>query len=282
MDSETNKKGFFKRNTWFKWLLILSVVAAIVYYSVYFFPEDFSKSSIFTQYKELKDTLLISPLDSVGGQFDSIDTANDTLIVSDSLAIITATDSLYNEYALTDSTNVHEPIIDESYKFGADGAKVGGQSETADANSKGNSSKLASNADMFNELLFAATPSDASLPIDQRFLANKLITSETVLKILATVGKDVLLNGNTDASKEIFASIVREEEIIGILVVDRKGQVVYSSDSKFIRGNIKNIFPKITLTSPVIGQRIANNQLLSCLAIYHTYGQIGNIILITK
>lgn len=274
MNSETNKEGFFRRQSWFKWLLILSVMAVLGYYSVVLFPENFEKSSIFTQYKELKDTLVIAVPDTSIQPMDSTSFVNDSLMIADSTVI----DTIDNEYALPDSTNATTAVIDESYKFGASNKENDGQSSTNDLSTeKGNSSK--SRTDMFHELLIA---SDPTLSLQQNFLTSKSITLETILKILASVGKDVLLNGNSDSSKEIFASIVQEEEVVGILIADRKGLVVYSSNSKFLNGKIKDIFPELTPSRAVIGQSIANDRQLSSLAIYHTYGQIGNIILITK
>ncbi|WP_020535790.1 hypothetical protein [Lewinella cohaerens] len=282
MDSDAKKEGFFKRHTWFKWFLILSATAVTAYYSVYFFPENFEKSSAFTQYKELKDTLVLTMPDTIIDQSDSVITTIDTLVATDSIASATAIDSVDNEYPILDSTTTVS-VIDESYKFGSEDATAEEQSAANGLFDKqGNSAKSEPATNMFSELLFAANTSDTSYTAHQRFLANKMVSLETTLKILATIGKDILLNGNSDGAKEIFASIVKEEGIIGILVADRKGLVVYSSNNKFIDGNIKNIFPNMTSTTPVLGQRITNDQLVSSLAIYHTYGQIGNIILITK
>jgi hypothetical protein len=282
MDSDAKKEGFFKRHTWFKWFLILSATAVTAYYSVYFFPENFEKSSAFTQYKELKDTLVLTTIpDTIIDQSDSIITTVDTLVAKDSIALEIVPDSVDNEYPIIDNTTTVS-VIDESYKFGSGDAITEDQSANDLSDKLGNSAKLAPATNMFSELLFAANSSDTSYAVHQSFLANKLVSLETTLKILATIGKDILLNGNSDGSKEIFASIVKEDGIIGILVADRKGLVVYSSNNKFIDGNIKNIFPSMTSTTPVLGQRITNDQLVSSLAIYHTYGQIGNIILITK
>lgn len=141
---------------------------------------------------------------------------------------------------------------------------------------------IALKSDIFNELFLSNNPIDSSQSAYQAFFSNQVVTSKTILKILATVGKDVLINGNTADAKDIFESIVEEEKIIGILLADRTGKIIYTSNAKFINGTIKSIFPTLNTENHAIGWGRSENQLVTSLAIYYTYGRIGNIILVTK
>ena len=116
----------------------------------------------------------------------------------------------------------------------------------------------------------------------KNFFTKNIVTSKTILKIVATVGKNVLINGNTEDAKDIFESIVEEEAIIGLFLADRTGKIIYASNAKFLNQSIAKVFPTLDTHKHSIGWGSSDHQLVTSLAIFHTYGQIGNVVLITK
>lgn len=278
----SDKIGLFKKYTWLKWIFIVPLASAALYFVVNLLPEDFEKSSMFTQYGELKkDTIqAIIPDTTAEVVVDTSLVNGDTLPLKNTSAILPKLDSTKQGKEGSDSGEATVAIaIDESYKFGADEQKNNSDSLFTNSN---NYHPISIKSTIFNELLLANNPIDTSQIAYKNFFTKNIVTSKTILKIVATVGKNVLINGNTEDAKDIFESIVEEAQIIGILLADRTGKIIYSSNAKFLHGTIDSVFPAINTNQHSIGWGNNEHQLVTSLAIHHTYGQIGNVVLVTQ
>lgn len=268
----TENSSFFQKYPWLKWLLIVPIIAAAFYFSSRFIPKDFEKSSVFTQYGELsKDTIAstIPPVENVETDSITLDTAQLANQETTGLDTMKATiDSKNNKIDLpvTTKSNLDTPI-----------QRIQIETPIIPNNYLATPFKSVHFEDFFSEENLVD-----SLQYDYRpFFNQNMITSKTVLKILAITGKEVLLGGNTEDAKEIFESIVEEQKIQSVTLCDRNGKVIYTSNAKYLNKNIKTVFPNLDLTTHSIGQG-SDNHWITGVAIYHTYGQIGTVVLISE
>ena len=107
------------------------------------------------------------------------------------------------------------------------------------------------------------------------------IGREVYGKILLT-GKDILINGISKDTKDIFTNIVAEENITGVLLCDKQGKIKYATNTKFENAYIKQIFPDFDTNNPSLGWGGNESQMVIATPIYNTFGKVGTVILITR
>jgi|GEM_PF-394534 len=297
MNQDLETIGLFQKYTWLKWLILIPSGIGGLYVTSQLIPKDFEKSSIFTQYGELNDTLLTTNLDTTAAIIDTslisvdsllktnsakVNLAIDSLSEIDSAKIISVVDTLAKAKETIDTGQVETVVIDESYKFG-------GTKESSQINQPSNFTRnqktyqpIASKETIFNELLMTPNSTDSVQSNQMDLLSSSLISVKTVLKIAATVGKNVLMHGNTEDSRDIFESMVAEENIISITLCDREGKVIYTSNAKFMNGNIQTIYPTLDTKNHAMGWGSDQTELMTSIAIHHTYGRIGNVVLVSR
>jgi hypothetical protein len=99
-----------------------------------------------------------------------------------------------------------------------------------------------------------------------------------LLKVLAFLGQDILAKNNVNTSAAMINAIAESSDIDHIDVFDRKGNRKYSTteNPEEFSGITKLAnFQKIIIES-------VNDQNCVFLPIFHTYGQIGYVVVIMK
>lgn len=135
--------------------------------------------------------------------------------------------------------------------------------------------------DLFEELLLPENPQADTERSFNEYAQEKMVNAKSVLKLLSIIGEAILLDDNTSENQAILEAITESEHILGILIVDRKGRVVYATNRKYVNGSISNILPKVALDSDKLSWFQEENQTVASLPLFHTYGKIGLAILIT-
>ncbi len=142
--------------------------------------------------------------------------------------------------------------------------------------------KLTPKQGFFDSFSFGNNQADTVAAAYQQFFNQELLSSKTVLKILAITGKDVLLNGISTDAKDVFASILSEKNVSGILLCDQNGAIKYATNAKFEARNIQQIFPDFDATNPAMGWGSSETEMVTSMPIYHTFGKVGTVILVVK
>lgn len=319
MSQEKEKTSFLKKYTWLKWLLLLPFLGIAIYFGINSLPEDFSKSDAFTQYGELNTDSIISPINldtlvETSALMDTItkdtsktiDTIRQIEIASldiDTIGTVpTNIDSIQVEPVAFKDTIRQSPLQDiplpENREDTVVSSPVAAPSSepvkekvieetivptpSISTNPVPVTTSIVSKNSLLNETLFSTATRDTAQINNETFFKNKLISSKVTLKILAIIGKDVLLNGNSADARDIFESIVEEEKVLGLLLSDQNGKIIYASNAKFLQENIKNILPELNINEPTVAWIVGEGRMATSMNIYHTYGKIGTIVLLTK
>lgn len=134
--------------------------------------------------------------------------------------------------------------------------------------------------DLFDELLLSSE-NNSNLKKDLNSKQD-LLSRKSMLKIISICSKNILLNTNAYDNEEILLTLGDSDSIFGILISDRNGKVIFSTDKKYTNRSIEKIYPEFKIENQEIECLISKNMSVCRIPIFHTYGKIGNAIITSK
>lgn len=252
MEDQSSKKSFFST---YKTVLIIFVIviAFLAYLGLQKYGTDFSKSKIFTQYPTHSKTDKPSKGDSLAFlekiAEDTTEVVIDTLKVIDSIEIMDVEPVPKKEVELEKPVDTVQ-VVEQIYP-------------SKNANSL--------EEDLFNQLIQVNQSKYSA------FYKKDILTYKTLFKLAAITGKTTLLEGRMQTI-ELFEALVEEKEIAEILVCNRQGKIIYTSNSKFKQRIIQSVLPGIRMEQDFLEHFEVGDKWLTTIPIYHTYGRIGTVV----
>lgn len=115
-----------------------------------------------------------------------------------------------------------------------------------------------------------------------QYLNREIATSRSILKLIATIGKNILVDQYDRDGEEILMSLTESADITGVIITNRNGIIVSSTDRKHLNSNVRILFPNLDMEGDSLNWVETSNQVISSIPIYHTFGRIGTGVLITN
>ncbi len=273
-----------KKTSWWTWLALIIIFGVGGYFG---FQQlgILSTNKIFTEYPPISnDTLLdTSPQDSI--------LENNVLGDSTQVALEDSTEIAFSQDTVVENTPQYEtpqPVETSTvdlFKVNTSYGKI--DSATAKAAAKvevgtNEDSKFKTNSTgLFEELLM---PENVDANFEKAFAEYSqipIVSSKSILKLLSIIGKQILVGKNTDDVQDIIQILMESDNVVGILIVDRKGKIIYTTNQKQINAAIQNIMPKVDIKSNNLSWYQEVDKTVAAVPLFHTYGKIGVAVLVT-
>lgn len=273
-----------KKMSWWTWALLVAVIGVGGYFG-YQKMGDFSFNGIFTEYPPIVlDTLVVANLqDSVLDNMELLDSTS--TMITDSTATVFPEDSVETEVAKIGIPQVSGTATVDLFKVNTTYGKIDSATAISADKVKIESAETSTlqimGTDLFEELLM---PENVDEDFEKAFLQysqSPIVTSKSVLKLLSIVGKQIILGKNTNDVHDIIQTLTESESIENILIVDRKGRVVYATNQKQINVAIQSIMPKVDMESSTLSWYQGSGKTVAAIPLFHVYGKIGKAVLVT-
>lgn len=268
MEEGKTKKSRFKKYI----LLLLFFVIALGtagYFGIQKYGNAISEMGIFTKYpeREVMDTILTAidtsskiPIESVPINIDTkIDTVKiipiDTLKMEDSIMV-----------GMVKPIEKERPIVKETPKVEDTIARK--------------APVLLAKEDLFDDLLPEKTQIEGDSNAFLNLYKKDILSSKALFKLAAIAGKKVLLNQSQDMF-EIFEILEMEDEIEGLLLYDRKGRIIYATNTKFKNAFITTVLPEWQFEGEGLNWIAKDGKIITGIPIYSTYGRLGTVLIST-
>jgi len=131
-------------------------------------------------------------------------------------------------------------------------------------------------SELFSELIL--TNEEEKNTLSKAFSDNN-ISYESILKLLTIAGQDILLKDKNHISQTIIDTFGDSDKISVIYIVDRKGNISYSSHKTLANSAILSSLKNINLESNILEISEINGYTWVSIPIFYTYGKIGNVLI---
>ncbi len=252
--------------------ILLVIIICILCYLGIRQISNISSKSIFTQYDPLYADSIDLSLDSV-----KMDSVNHDSIKIDWKDSTNKKDSILlnnPDQPKNDSLDIDLFSVNTSYE------RI--KSDYGDDLDDGTYNSVLPEGGLFEELLLPESLRGSNNPIFNTFYEQNILAPKSILKLLPIAGKNILIKNNSADDEAILDLLTESESVVAILVVNRKGTVVYSTNRKQLNRSIGALLPQIAISETTLSwQQVKNSNIVS-LPLFHTYGKIGTVILISK
>lgn len=285
IDSDKTTLPDKKKISLWRWLILIIIVGVVGYFG---YPKmvDYLPEKIFTEYPPISNDTLIQSTsqDSILENIEILDSTS--IDLEDSIEVILPQDSIDIVTTEIENPKPVEATTVDLFKVNTSYGKIDSATAVAASEVEIEPNKFSNlnstTTDLFEELLI---PENVDADFEKSFSVysqSPIISSKSVLKLLSIVGKQILLGKNTDDVQDIIQTLTESDEVVGILIVERKGKVIYATNQKLINTAIQNIMPKIDIKSNSLSWYQEKNKTVAAIPLFHIYGKIGEAILVTR
>ena len=299
IEQENNNIEHPKKKThWSLKMILVTVIVSVIGAVVYYVGKDKLPSidGVFTTYNPLPfdttglglpDTFMINNTDpeltktdtATGLEKEVKDTSYRTVGPADSTSYIEADTMKMNlDVAILDTTNLSgEPESNSIFKVNTSFEKIADLPNLRNEDSVENEEK--ERIDLFSELLLYDV-SDKTV-VDQIFSKNG-ISYQSILKLVSIAGQDIVIGNGSTISELMLDAIAESDNILEIYIIDRKGNLIYTTHKPKINTSIHKLLAMLYLDVNRVKVTELDGHFHISLPLYHTYGKIGIAVLSIK
>lgn len=248
-------------------ILVIILICVLGYFGIKQISKASSSKSIFTQYDPLYT-------DSTDLALDSITDESGKIGLNDSIQVDTSILTRNPNQANKDSLEIDLFSVNTSYE----NIKSGYDADIADITTN----SVMPESGLFEELLLPENLRGSNNPAFRTFYEKNILSPKSILRLLPIAGKNILINNNSTDDEAILDLLTESESVVAILVINRKGIVIYSTNRKQLNRPIKALMPRIETSKTTLSWHQENNHNIVSLPLFHTYGKIGAVVLISE
>ena len=279
MEQDNTNKSRRKSSIGKKLIIFIALLATIVVIVYYAFDGNIPYTKgLFTTYNPLspepetdnnyplEDSLLVSTKESWASMTDTI--VSDT-VISDIADNTVAPEDTLSDIEIDSSSATANPFkVNTSYEKITNLPAIEDEKES-----------VGKADDLFSELLLPS--GEDKIAIGQVF-DQGTISYQSVLKLVVIAGQSILLEDYIKTSEEMIDIIAESDNISEIYIIDRKGNVAYTTQKPIAYKSIGKVVDDLNLDVRTVKVHQVDNKFIISIPIFHTFGKIGLAILFIK